>query len=175
MLVAARRLPVDEAVPVLGLLLVAVLLVGPRPILAGFAWLAAVTPRLVAVDMARHRLPDAIVLPGYPVVLGSVALDAWAQGTEPTGPPLAGAAYGLVLLLLHVLGGMGLGDVKLAPLLGALTGAIAPGGTLLAVVLAFLAGGIAAVVVLVRHGLGARMPFGPAMLFGAWAAVLVLA
>lgn len=174
MLVALRRVPVTEALPAAGLLLVALLALGPRPILVGLAWLAVVTPRLVAIDVAEHRLPDAIVLPGYPVVLAGVVLDGWASGIPPFGAILAGCAYGLLILALHLLGGMGFGDVKLAPLLGALAAAAAPGGAVLAVVVTFLLGGLAAVVVLIRRGTGARMAFGPPMLLGAWTAIALM-
>ena len=172
MLAAVRRLSVGEATAAVGLLVVAVLALGPRPGLVGFAWLAAVTPRLTDVDLAEHRLPDAVVLPGYPVVLLALLLDAVATGGDVLGPVLAGAACGLGFLLLHLAGGLGLGDVKLAPLLGALAALALPGGAVLWLVLAFLLGGGGAVVVLLRRGHGARMPFGPPMLAAAW---LVLA
>ena len=173
MLAVVRRLHVEEAVPALGLLAVAIAALGPQPTLLGFAWLAWVTPRLVAIDLAEHRLPDMIVLPGYPVVLATVLLQSWVGGVEPIGVVLAGAGSGLVFLLLHAAGGMGLGDVKLAPVLGALAGLAVPGGALVWIVLTFLVGGVAAAVVLVRRGVGARMPFGPAMLLGAWAILLL--
>jgi leader peptidase (prepilin peptidase)/N-methyltransferase len=172
-LVAVRRIPVAEVLPVLGLLLVAALALGPQPVLLGFAWLAVVTPRLVAIDLAEHRLPDAIVLPGYPVVLAAVLLQAFAGRTAPAPAVLAGLGCGLVLLLLHLAGGMGLGDVKLAPLLGALIAAALPGGAVLWLVVAFLLGGAGAVVVLIRRGAGARMAFGPPLLLAAWAVLLL--
>jgi leader peptidase (prepilin peptidase)/N-methyltransferase len=172
-LALARRVPVGEALPAIGLLVVAIAALGPRPLLLGFAWLALVTPRLVAVDLAEHRLPDAVVLPGYPVVLAAVLLQSVASGVAPMGAVLAGLACGLAFLLLHVAGGMGFGDVKLAPLLGALAAAATPGGALTWLVLAFLLGGLGAIVVLIRRGAGARMPFGPPMLAAAWA-LLVL-
>ena len=173
MLAAARRLPLSEALPALGLLVVAAGAIGLRPALLGFVWLAVVTPRLVAVDLAEHRLPDAVVLPGYPIVLTAVLLDASASGGSVLAAVVAALACGLVFLVLHTIGGMGFGDVKLAPLLGALTAAAAPGGALIWLVLAFLIGGAGAVTVLIRRGTGARMAFGPPMLLGAWAAVLV--
>ena len=173
MLATARRIPVAEVVPGVGLLLVGALALGPQPVLLGVGWLAVVTPRLVAIDLAEHRLPDAIVLPGYPVVLTAVLLQAWTTGRAPAGAVLAGLGCGLVLLLLHVVGGMGFGDVKLAPLLGALTAAALPGGAVLWLVLAFLLGGVGAAVVLVRRGAGARMAFGPPLLLAAWALVLL--
>jgi leader peptidase (prepilin peptidase)/N-methyltransferase len=172
-LAVARRLPLGEALPALGLLAVALLALGPRPLVLGFAWLALVTPRLVATDLAEHRLPDAVVLPGYPAVLGAALLECWASGAAPLDAVLAAAGCGLVFLLLHVAGGMGFGDVKLAPLLGVLCALAVPGGALLWVVLAFLVGGIGAAVVLMRRGAHARMPFGPPMLLAAWALLLL--
>ncbi len=159
----------------LGLLVVAAVALGPQPVLLGFGWLAVVTPRLVAVDLAEHRLPDTVVLPGYPVVLAAVLLQAWATSTAPASAVLAGLGCGLVLLLLYLAGGMGFGDVKLAPLVGALTAAALPGGAVLWLVLAFLLGGIGAMVVLVRRGAGARMAFGPPLLLAAWAVLLLTA
>lgn len=173
MLAAVRRVPAGEALPALGLAVVAVLALGPRPVLLGFAWLALVTPRLVAVDLAEHRLPDAVVLPGYPLVLAAVLLEAWVSGRAPAAAVGAGIACAAVFLLLHVAGGMGFGDVKLAPLLGALAAAALPGGALLWLVLAFLLGGAAASMVLLRRGTGARMAFGPPMLLAAWCTLLL--
>ena len=147
--------------------------VGPRPALAALLWLAAVTPRLTAIDIAEHRLPDRLVLPGYPVVLAVVVAGAATGATAlPTAAALA-AGYGLLLLLLHAVGGMGLGDVKLAPVLGLAAAAVSPAAGVAAPLLAFLAGGVVAVVALVRSGRGASIPFGPAMLLGAWGAVLL--
>ena len=190
-LVAAprRRRATEEATLTALLALGSVLAAGPRPALLGLLWLAAVTPRLVAVDIAEHRLPDRVVLPGWPVALAAALLEAAAGGT-PVLVALAagagygalllvlhvagGAGYGALLLLLHVGGGMGLGDVKLAPVLGLAAAAVTPAAAVAAPLLAFLAGGVVAVVALARSGRGARIPFGPAMLLGAWAAVLLV-
>jgi len=152
---------------VLGVLLAAgaLLAVGPRPALLGLVWLAAVTPRLIAIDVAEHRLPDRIVLPGLLVGLAEAV-------SAPVGL-VAAAAYGGLLLLLHLVGGMGLGDVKLAPVLALVAAAVEPAAAVAAPLAAFLVGGVVAVGVLVRHGPGTRMAFGPAMLLGAWIAVLL--
>jgi leader peptidase (prepilin peptidase)/N-methyltransferase len=148
---------------------------GPRPAVIGLLWLAAVTPRLTATDIAEHRLPDRLVLPGWPIALAAALLGAAAGGTPILVTVASGAGYGVLLLLLHVAGGMGLGDVKLAPVLGLVTAAVSPGIAIAAPLLAFLAGGAVAVAALLRSGPGARIPFGPAMLLGAWAAVLLAA
>jgi leader peptidase (prepilin peptidase)/N-methyltransferase len=175
-LVAAprRRRATEEATLTALLALGSVLAAGPRPALLGLLWLAAVTPRLVAVDIAEHRLPDRVVLPGWPVALAAALLEAAAGGTPVLVALAAGAGYGALLLVLHVAGGMGFGDVKLAPVLGLAAAAVTPAAAVAAPLLAFLAGGVVAVVALARSGRGARIPFGPAMLLGAWAAVLLV-
>lgn len=169
----ALRLPRDEVVLAVLLAVGALVAVGPRPALLGALWLAAVTPRLVATDIAERRLPDRLVLPGWPVALAAAVLGAASGGTAVAVAAGLAVAYGLVLLLLHVAGGMGLGDVKLAPVLGLTAAAVSPAAGLLAPLVAFLAGGSLAAVVLVRRGPGASVPFGPAMLLGAWAAMLL--
>jgi leader peptidase (prepilin peptidase)/N-methyltransferase len=70
--------------------------------------------------------------------------------------------------------GLGMGDVKLALLLGAtLGGAILP-----ALLLGTLAGAVPAIVALARHGAAARkhaLPYGPFLVFGAVATLLLAA
>jgi leader peptidase (prepilin peptidase)/N-methyltransferase len=164
-----------EADALLTLLLAggALVAVGPRPPLLALAWLAVVTPRLTAIDIAEHRLPDRIVLPGWPVAFAAAALGAATGGTPLPVAEGVAVAYGGVLLLLNVAGGMGLGDVKLAPVLGLAAAAVSPAAGVAAPLLAFLAGGTIALAVLIRRGPGSSIPFGPAMLLGAWAAVLL--
>lgn len=170
----ARRPRVLDEVALAALLAVgSVLAVGERPALVGLLWLAATTPRLVAVDIAEHRLPDRLVLPGWPVALAAALLESASGGTPVVVAIAAGAGYGALLLVLHLAGGMGFGDVKLAPVLGLAVAAVRPSAAAAAPLLAFLAGGVVAVVALARSGRGARIPFGPAMLLGAWAAVLL--
>ena len=79
-------------------------------------------------------------------------------------PLVAGAAYGGTLFLLALTGGMGMGDVKLAAVLG-----LAAPTTTVAVAspaIAFLSGGVVSLVVLVLRGRGSRIPFGPFLLLG---------
>jgi leader peptidase (prepilin peptidase)/N-methyltransferase len=169
------RLRGRKADAVLGLLLAAgaLVAVGPRPALLGLLWLAAITPPLTAIDITEHRLPDRLVLPAWPAALGAALLEAATGGTPILVAAGIAAGYGSVLLVLHVAGGMGLGDVKLAPVLGLAAAAASPAAGIGAPLLAFLVGGGIALVALVRQGPGASVPFGPAMLLGAWAAVLL--
>jgi leader peptidase (prepilin peptidase)/N-methyltransferase len=127
---------------------------------------------LSLVDLESRRLPNRIVLPAAAVVLAAhiaIAPDRWASWFAAA----LGASAFLLIFALAYPAGLGMGDVKLALLLGAaLGGAILP-----ALLLGTLAGAGAAVVLLVRHGARARrmtMPFGPFLAFGAIATMLLL-
>jgi leader peptidase (prepilin peptidase) / N-methyltransferase len=128
-------------------------------------YVLAVTPVLVAVDLREHRLPNAVVLPGIAVGLVGCALQ-WSLV-----PLIAGAAYGGFLLLLSTGGGIGMGDVKLGAMLGLASPTLEVAA--LAPLAAFLLGGVAASVALVRHGARVRIAFGPWMLGGYGVALLI--
>ena len=144
---------------------------GPTVAAVPALYIAAVAPELARIDLAEHRLPNRLVVPG--LVVGLVAATgSWAAtGAPPVIPLVAGLAYGGALLLFALAGGMGMGDVKLAAVLGLAspTAAVA----IASPVLAFLSGGVAALVVLIVRGRGARIPFGPFLVLG-YAAALAL-
>lgn len=128
---------------------------------------------LGVVDGATHRLPDALTYPTTAVVgllLAGAALagDSWDVALRALlGALSLGAGY----LLLHLISpsGLGLGDVKLAVLLG-LVGAWYGWSVLWAVaVLPFLVGGLTALALIVTRRATRRtaIAFGPAMLVGA--------
>jgi leader peptidase (prepilin peptidase)/N-methyltransferase len=118
---------------------------------------------VTATDIERRIVPNKVVLPAAVAVL---ALDtAWHLS-----PVWAIGAFGLAgFLLLAALaypGGMGMGDVKLALLIGALLGPTTPVGLMLALLLAL----VPTVVLIARHGRGARrlaIPFAPFLCAGA--------
>ncbi len=134
-------------------------------------YLAAVTPALWATDVAERRLPNRLVLPGYPVALGAAGAVWVATGRAPVVALAAGLAYFAFLFVLGLVGGLGMGDVKLGGVLGLAAGMVAPAAAVAAPVLAFVLGGIGALVTLVRGRGGASIPFGPYMLVGFWSAV----
>jgi leader peptidase (prepilin peptidase)/N-methyltransferase len=170
---AARAWSVHPVAAGLGaaLALVALLRLGvtPEGILA--AGVLAVLAVLSAIDLRWRLLPNKIVLPATAAVL------AWQIAFFPGRAPewiLAALGAGALLLIPALLkpGGLGMGDVKLAALLGAALGA----AVLNALTLGFLALVPVAVVLLVRHGTAARratLPLGPFLAFGA--AVVLLA
>ena len=134
---------------------------------------------LIAIDLRVHRLPNAIVLALYPVTVIGFAIDGIVTGSWPVLRALVGAAIWLVLFgvvwLISRGRGMGFGDVKLAPVLGAVLGWIGLGPALVGLFAAWLIGGIAALVLLVsgRARRGSHLAFGPFMLIGAGVGLLV--
>lgn len=155
---------------------------GPSWTLPALLYLAAASIALGLIDLDVHRLPDAIVLPSYPVALALLALAAADPGGSPTwgafGRAVLGGAILLLLYLALVLvypAGMGLGDVKLAGLLGMYLGWVGWSTLVVGWFAAFLLGGLFAVALVVRGDAGrrTRIPFGPWMLLGAWLALLV--
>jgi leader peptidase (prepilin peptidase)/N-methyltransferase len=125
---------------------------------------ASVLVLLTAIDLDRRLIPNAIVLPALAfVLLAQIAF--FPDLTLEWLVASLGAALFFFLPLLIYPAGMGMGDVKLAALLGAALGK--------AVVLALVAGlltvSAVAVVILVREGLSARkkaIAFGPFLAFG---------
>ena len=135
-------------------------------------YLAAVTPALVAIDVREHRLPNALVLPGYPVAVLGIVGEWIRTGQPPIVAVVAGAASVVFLLALSLGGGMGMGDVKLAGVLGLAAGLVGITPAVISPLAAFTLGGIAALVVAARRGRAARIPFGPFLLAGFWIGVI---
>jgi prepilin signal peptidase PulO-like enzyme (type II secretory pathway) len=135
------------------------------------AFLAAVLVVLSATDIERGIIPNRIVLPATAVVL--IARIAFFPGRALEWI-LAAVLAALALFLPRLLNAsaFGMGDVKLALLLGAGLG----WGVALALPLAFVLVFPAALLVVVRGGLAARnntLPFGPFMAFGALIILIV--
>jgi leader peptidase (prepilin peptidase)/N-methyltransferase len=145
--------------------------------LVALLYLMAISIALALIDVQVHRLPNAIVLPAYPVlaallVAGSAVSGDWtALGRAGIGLVVLGGAY--LLLALAVPGGMGLGDVKLAGVLGMVLAYLGWGPLAVGASAAFLLGGTFAIGLLVsgRARRGSGVPFGPWMLGGAWLGV----
>ncbi len=132
---------------------------------------AVVLVLLAAIDLDRRLIPNAIVLPATAAVLvAQVAL--YPDRTLEWFLASLGAALFFFVPLLIYPAGMGMGDVKLAALLGAALGRT----VVLAVTAGLLAVSVVAVVILVREGLGARkkaIPFGPFLAFGGLVALFL--
>ncbi|TQL04213.1 leader peptidase (prepilin peptidase)/N-methyltransferase [Cellulomonas sp. SLBN-39] len=140
-------------------------------------YLVAITVALTAIDLDVHRLPDAIVLPSYPVALALLALaSADPGGTADWGALLRAGigaaamfAFYFVLLVAYP-AGMGFGDVKLAGVLGLYLGWVGWGALVVGAFAAFLVGGVVGLALIAgrRAGRRTQIAFGPWMLAGAW-------
>ncbi len=96
--------------------------------------------------------------------------------STPCGGSLGFLAYGVGLLVVALIAprGMGMGDVKLAGLIGLVLGSIGLGLVGVAAGAGILLGGVGAVVALVAGGnRKTRVPYGPFMAAGAVLSVFV--
>lgn len=125
---------------------------------------------LAAVDLERRVIPNVIVVPATGVVfLVQVALEP-SRWWWYLGATLGAGVFFLVLAVLFR-DGVGMGDVKLAALIGAALGSHVLSG----LVLGSLAGAVAAIYLLVTKGAAARkmtIAFGPYLAAGAIAVLL---
>jgi leader peptidase (prepilin peptidase)/N-methyltransferase len=128
---------------------------------------------LAAYDVREHRLPNVLVIPGIGVGLLSCVGEWLISGRPPIVSLVAAGAYAGFLLVLNLLGGMGMGDVKVAAALGLASWSTAV--AVLSPVVAFLAGGLVSAVLLVAGRRGRRIAFGPFLLGGFWAAIGLVA
>lgn len=150
-------------------------LVSGGVLLAMLPWLlvlASATLALVVIDFQCHRLPDAIVLPLYPAMVAGLVLAGVLSGEWNVGTAAIGAGIWLVVIggLWLVSGGrgMGFGDVKLAPVLGATLGWLGWQSAAVGLMAAFILGGVVGIVLLLtrRAGRRTRIPFGPYLVVG---------
>ncbi len=170
------RYPVVEAAT--GVLFVAIYLVmGLSWVLPAYLLFGATTMVLVLTDLDHKRIPNRILYPATATAVVLLTAGAAADGTLPDVPrALAGGGiyFGLLLLVaLLARGGFGMGDVKLAFLLGTFL-AFRSWETLWAgVFLAFLIGGGVSLLLLItrRKGRKDAIPFGPPLILGAWVAL----
>lgn len=165
--------------------------------LAACAYFAVMAVRLTVIDVRHHLLPNRIVFPSYAVagvlLLGAAAafwLQPGGEGRNASDagavlfglPGLAVVAGAAVLWIFYFIlravypQGMGFGDVKLAGVLGLYLGYLGWGHVFAGTFAAFLLGGLWGIFLVVsrKGSLKSAIPFGPFMLAGAAAAMLLL-
>ena len=133
------------------------------------AFFCTVLVAITSTDITHRIVPNRIVAPAAAIVLvAHTALDPspqWAVGA-------LGASGFLFVAALAYPAGMGMGDVKLALLLGAMLGKLVAVGLMLGMLFAL----VPSVVLLARHGSAARkmgIPFAPFLALGAVVALFV--
>lgn len=151
---------------------------GPRSDLPAFLVLAAAAVLLVLVDVRHHLLPNLVIGPAFLVGGLFLLLSAVVDGSWPDlGRAVAGAAalaVGFLVLALVSPSGLGMGDVKLAGLLGLYLGWVGWGAVLGGALAAFVVQALVAVTLLGARRVGreGELPFGPALVVGAGIALV---
>ena len=157
-----------------------VIAVGSSPLLPILAVVVLIGVLLAAVDLACMRLPDVLVLPTFAVSAAMLTIISMARGDSTqlvrgfvAAAVLAGAYFVLAIVSG---GGVGLGDVKLALILGLLLGWFGWPFVVAGVLIAHLLHGAVAVLALAARRAGRKtlIPMGPALLIGAWCAIAVV-
>jgi len=147
--------------------------------LPAYLYLAAVSLALALIDLDVRRLPNTIVLPSYGIgaallLAAAAAGHDWAAAAR--GLLAMALLFGLYLAIAYSYrGGMGLGDVKLAGVLGLYLGWLGWSSVLVGAFAGFLLGGLVGVALLATRRAARRsaLPFGPFMLTGALVAVFL--
>ena len=168
----AQRLPWPEVVTAALFGLAALRFAGSWA-LPAFLVLSAVGVLLGLIDLAHRLLPDRVVLPalgaGALLLLLAAALDGdWPRFARACAAAAVLFAVHLVLALLAP-AGLGMGDVKLAAVLGLALGWVSWRAVVLGGAAGFVVQAVVALVLLAagRVRRGGELPFGPSMLVGA--------
>ncbi|MDO5493877.1 MAG: A24 family peptidase [Nesterenkonia sp.] len=127
---------------------------------------------LTVVDLREHRLPNRIVYPWTATTAGLLLIVSLVMGDVGVWGRalLAGVVWSLGFLVVKLIHppSIGMGDVKLAAVLGLWAGFVGWSTLGAAVVVSFLLGGVVSLVLLVtrRANRSTRIPFGPFLLGG---------
>jgi leader peptidase (prepilin peptidase)/N-methyltransferase len=133
------------------------------------AFFCVVLVIVTATDLTHRIVPNRVVLPAAAIVL--VAQTALEPSPEWLLAALGASGF-LFIAALAYPAGMGMGDVKLALLLGAMLGRLVGVGLMLGMLAAL----VPSIFLLVRHGSAARkmgIPFAPFLALGALIALFV--
>jgi leader peptidase (prepilin peptidase)/N-methyltransferase len=168
--VAPRSSVVAAVTTALLWVLVAAVAGEPVEVVLGIVLVTALVP-ITVVDLAQRRIPNRITLP---TAVASIAAGTAIDPGGELGRLAAGVGAALFLFVPALVrpDGMGMGDVKLAGVLGLCLGPAAA----VALLVALLSGTAAGVVLAVRSGVGAArrtaIPFGPYLAFGGVVAIV---
>ena len=172
----ACGVPIPAVYPLLelasGVLFVVVALTFEDPWTA--ALLAPFLALLVAIsviDFRTKKIPNRLVYPTYLVAAAAlVVADLTGSELDAIRAGIGFLAYGIGLLAIALISprGMGMGDVKLAALIGLVLGALGLRYVAVAAAVGVAIGGVASLIALLAGaGRKTRIPFGPFLAAGA--------
>ena len=134
------------------------------------AGLLALMPGIALIDLRHRIIPNKLTYPAL-LLFVPVILLAWAIGdaADPVRAGLGLLLYGGVLFIVAAIsGGMGMGDVKLAAVIGLVLGSLGLRFVGVAAAAAIVLGGLGAIVALAMgKGRKSAIPFGPYLAVGA--------
>jgi leader peptidase (prepilin peptidase)/N-methyltransferase len=145
--------------------------------LPAFLLLAVVGVLLAAIDLEHRLLPNRILLPAAGAGAAFLVLAAALGGrwSHLAGALIGAVALFLLFLVLALLApaSLGMGDVKLAGLLGLYLGWLGTGVLVAGAAAGFVVQAVVALALLAGRRIGPKgeLPFGPAMLTGAALAI----
>jgi leader peptidase (prepilin peptidase)/N-methyltransferase len=144
-----------------------------------YLYFVAIGVALAAIDLDVRRLPNAIVMPSYPVLLLLLAASAawqddwWSLLRAVLGGSILLLFY-LSLVLLHP-AGMGFGDVRLSGIVGGVLAYLSWSALIVGAFAGFLLGALVGVAMMAarRGDRRTAIPFGPFMIAGTLLAIFV--
>jgi leader peptidase (prepilin peptidase)/N-methyltransferase len=152
---------------------------GADPVLPAFCILAAALVALVWIDLHEFRLPREITYTAFALSAVAIVVAALVDD-EPERIWQAALGAGIALALMGGIylvsrGGMGDGDVRLAPLLGLHLGYLNPGIVPIGLFFGFLIGAVVGVAMMATSKAGRKtaLPFGPFLAAGTVLAVFI--
>jgi leader peptidase (prepilin peptidase)/N-methyltransferase len=146
------------------------------------SWLAATGVPLTVLDLRQRRLPNWLVLPAYPAIIGLVAVDAAASRASSI---LIRSITGMAIFMLFMSAlywifngrqGLGGGDAKLSGVVGAVLGQTGWTAVSTGMLASWLLAAIALLILRVLRAADNKsvLPFGPFLLAGGAATLLIL-
>lgn len=148
---------------------------GASPALPAYLFFGVIGSALAVFDVSTRRLPNHLVLPSYPIAIMLLGLAAAISGAWW---PLGRAGIGLLVLAgffgalaVAFPGQLGLGDVKLAGILGLYLAWLGSSELVLGVLVAWSSAAIAVVIRRPWHAAG-PLPLAPFLVLGTLVAIL---
>lgn len=148
---------------------------GASPALPAYLYFGVLGSVLAVLDVTTRRLPNRLVLPSYPIaviLLGLAALISgawWPLARASIGMAVLGGFFGALAVAFP--GQLGLGDVKLAGLLGLYLAWFGLSALVTGVLVAWSMAAFAVAIGRLNHRRGS-FPLGPFLVLGALIAIL---
>ncbi|GGN98929.1 prepilin peptidase [Microbispora bryophytorum] len=151
--------------------------IGLAPLLFAYLYMAAAGVALSVIDLRTRRLPDALTLPSYVVLLALVAVGGIVSRDEAVTVGLvlgALGAFSLYWCFRRMNAALGPGDVKASGLVGGILGTIGVHAWVVGIGAGLILAALYAVAMLIsrRGSVSTLIPYGPFMFAGCLVAVL---